>query len=94
MATLSDHLTDYLDAKAWVRHEDRLAMTRVIEGLVAELRAAGWTIVTAMRQAVLKSENPAAPITPMPIDIGYLKLVPRGREPATIAVPRRSRFNW
>ena len=87
-ATLFDYLRDYLDIKAELSHQDRLAAIRSLDELVTTLRAAGWTPMVARRRTKLMNDH-WVDRTPWPVTIGYLALVRKGQEPAQLAVQRR-----
>jgi transcriptional regulator with XRE-family HTH domain len=86
-AALFDYLRDYLDFKSDASHQDRLAVEEGLQDLVTALREAGWTPVVATRRTQLMNDH-WIDKTPWPVTIGYLTLVPKGREPLQIAVQR------
>jgi len=90
-AQLFDYLSEYLDAKSEVSHQDRLAVADELETILDRLRQAGWSPVVATRETALMNDSWANK-TPWPVKIGYLALRPTGQQTPKLAVLRRVRL--
>lgn len=86
-ASLFDLIQDYADIWGELSHGDRRRAASELGQALADLREQGATAVIATRHtSIVGSFWPDK--TPLPITIGYLSLLPAGREVAQLMVPK------
>jgi transcriptional regulator with XRE-family HTH domain len=85
LAELKDYVRDFMDIADDVGAGDRLTMGDEMERMVGDLRRLGCSIVGGKRSLSLPWGRNGKPMTTTAV---YLFIVPAGKEPAAIAVPR------
>lgn len=84
-AELKDYVRDFMDVADEVGAGDRLTMGDEMERMVGGLRRLGCSIVGGKRSLSLPWGHGGKPMTTTAV---YLFIVPAGKEPAAIAIPR------
>lgn len=86
-ASMFDYLRDLMDISDDLSFTDKLAFDRELEGMLRELERLGTRVYVAGRP--VKMSGAGWPDkTPIPIQIGYLTVVPARKELTEVLVPR------
>lgn len=88
-ARLTDYCRDYSEAAELYSAVGRLGVYQELDEMVAELRAAGFSLVGATRKAVAGLFGSK---TGTPLEVAYVVVAPVGHEPEQLMVPRELRL--
>jgi transcriptional regulator with XRE-family HTH domain len=87
-AYMFDFLRDLMDISDEISFTDKLAYNEALGTMLHDLGHLGVWVYSALRSTKIVGEN-WLDKTPMPITIGYLTAVPKGRVIAEMMVPKR-----
>jgi len=88
-ARLTDYCHEYSEAADLYSAVERLGVYAELDGMMKELRAAGFSLAGATRKAVAGSFGSKSGI---PFEIVYVVAAPVGHEPEQLLVPRELRL--